>query len=219
MMELDTLLVQSTRTVRNAFTDIRFGGLLCLNTRTWRKHGLFDLQNSDYVALAQIFKNRIAPSDVLVDIGCRKGRVINWWLSQGLRNQIVGIELDADIAEETRKRLHRHKNVNIITGDALDNIPPEGTIFYLFNPFDEPIVQGFKARMLETFGPHANVTIIYHKCKHIGLFEQDPAWSVEQFNVSGHPRLPFPPFAVIKLRQPPVQDRLRGKSQAELKSN
>jgi hypothetical protein len=197
MLQLDTVLVKSVRMARNALLDLRFGGPLFLNTRTWRKHGLFDLQNSDYVALAQIFKDRIALSDVLVDIGCRKGRVINWWLSQGLRNQMIGIELDEDIAKDTRRRLRRYKNVTIIAGDCLNNISPQGTLFYLYNPFDAPIVQAFKDRMLETFNPQGNVTIIYSNCLHIDVFERDKAWRVEVFENNGLYRPPFPPYAII----------------------
>jgi hypothetical protein len=197
MLQLDTLLVKSCRMVRNTLLDIRYGGPLCLNTRTWRKHGLFDGQNSDYAAMAQIFRGRISPSDVLVDIGCRKGRVINWWLSQGFRNQMIGIELDEDMARDTQRRLRRYKNVTIIAGDCLNNIPPQGTQFYLYNPFDAPIVQAFKDRMLETFNLQGNVTLIYSNCLHIDVFERDKAWRVEVFENNGLYRPPFPPYAVI----------------------
>jgi hypothetical protein len=63
MARLDTLLVQCARSARNVIIDARYGGLLCVNIRTWRKHGLFYVQNSDYGALARIFKNRIRASD------------------------------------------------------------------------------------------------------------------------------------------------------------
>lgn len=43
-----------------------------------------------YYELPRIFNARnglqITPADVLVDIGCGKGRVINWWLGRGLRS-------------------------------------------------------------------------------------------------------------------------------------
>ena len=43
--------------------------------------------------LPKLFNERngtaIKSSDVLVDVGCGRGRVINWWLSLGLGNKIV----------------------------------------------------------------------------------------------------------------------------------
>ena len=74
--------------------------------------------NVTYYALSLIFKGEtIAPDDVLVDVGCGKGRVLNWWLSKRLPNRIVGLELDPEVAAHTRHRLRKYRNVTIITGD------------------------------------------------------------------------------------------------------
>jgi hypothetical protein len=125
----------------------------------WRT--FFDA-HTDYSALPHIFKNRIKTSDVLVDIGCRKGRVINWWLSQGLRNRMIGIELDEKIANGTRKRLRRYENVSIIHGDASHNIPAGGTLFYLYNPFPKPVVKASKDRLMNIFGERGDITLLYY---------------------------------------------------------
>jgi precorrin-6B methylase 2 len=74
-----------------------------------------------------IFVGRIEPNDVLVDVGCGKGRVTNWWLSQGLRNRMVGIELDPDVASATEKRLRRFSNVTILNEDATAWMPDDAS--------------------------------------------------------------------------------------------
>ncbi len=147
-MRLDAWVVQSIRVARNALIDIRYGGLLLGKIKTRYAHlGAVNTENSDYAALSRIFENRIKSSDVLVDIGCGKGRVINEWLSYGLGNRMIGIELDERIAEQTRRRLRRYRNVTILTGDAIQNIPIDGTLFYLYNPFAAHVMEAFKNRL------------------------------------------------------------------------
>ena len=53
--------------------------------------------SAHYGYLGKLFSNEnvpIRPDDVLVDVGSGKGRVLNFWLQKGLRNRIVGIEID-----------------------------------------------------------------------------------------------------------------------------
>ncbi len=108
-------LVRGFRVVRNLLIDLRFGKVLSGIYLTQPKSG-----NSDYRALSKIFENRIRESDVLVDVGCGPGRVITWWQSHYPANQKIGIEIDEAIAWQTQKRLNKHQNVTIISGDAIE---------------------------------------------------------------------------------------------------
>lgn len=76
----------------------------------------------------------IFSDDILVDIGCGDGDVIDHWLSMGLKNQIIGMEWHGDTFESTRDKFKGNVQVEIIHGNAAHN-PPAGTIYYLFNPF------------------------------------------------------------------------------------
>ncbi len=88
---LKAWIVWSIRIIRNAFIDIQYGGLLGGKIKTRYTHlGAVETENTDYRALYPIFMNRIQPSDVLVDIGCGKGCVINSWLAHGCPNRIIG---------------------------------------------------------------------------------------------------------------------------------
>lgn len=131
--------VRIVRIVRNALIDLRYGGLLAgeLKSRFSDRHAV-ETANSDYVGMSYMFEGRIKDSDVLVDVGCGKGRVINSWLHSGYRNKMIGLELDDEVAERTRRRLRKFDNVTIVTGDAVENIPPSGTLFYMYHPFGEP---------------------------------------------------------------------------------
>jgi hypothetical protein len=139
----------------------------------------------------------IRPSDVLVDVGCGKGRVINWWLSRGLRNKMIGIELDERFAAPTAARLQAYPNVSIFCGNALEHIPPDGTLFFLFNPFTAPVVEAFKDRVIDVCGENANPTILYSFCVHADVFRNDPRWIVEPVRIKT-----FWPAVVVRRARP-----------------
>lgn len=180
--------------MRNLLIDLRFGKILGGIHITQPDSG-----NSDYRALSKIFENRIRESDVLVDVGCGPGRVITWWQSHYPANQKIGIEIDEAIAWQTQKRLNKHQNVTIISGDAIENIPENGTIFYLYNPFEIEVVEAFKDRLASLFDPSRKILLLYHNCKHLSVFENDPDWSVERVDLGGAKSAPFGDLAVISM--------------------
>jgi methyltransferase family protein len=165
--------------LRSFLTDLRYGALLSGGMKT--QHGglgAYNVVNSPYSVLPHIFAGRIGPSDVLVDVGCGKGRVINWWLSQGVRNPIVGIEINPEVAAITAKRLRRHTNVRIVADDATTAIPSDATLLYLYNPFDRPAMERLKAMLVERFAQRG-ITLLYWNAEYVDVFRGDPDWDVE----------------------------------------
>jgi SAM-dependent methyltransferase len=139
--------------------------------------------STHYYRLRQLFCPEnvvIGPQDVLVDVGCGKGRVLNFWLNEGLQNRIVGLELDERFATFTAQRLAAFPNVDVIAGDGIALLPHDGTLFYLFNPFRRPIVERFKERLMQIHGPGSGITVVYYMCQHADVFENDPAWMVTE---------------------------------------
>lgn len=186
-----------SRLWNNLALDLRFGGFLGGSQRS-RDAGATWVVNTDYAVMPQIFGDRVRPEDVLVDVGCGKGRVINWWLHQGYGNRMIGLELVPEVAERTRARLRKHRNITIVTGDAIDNLPAVGTLFYLFNPFsDEAGTQRFMDRFRELFTRRPGVRAFYYNPVFAELFRRSHDWEVEDYaiavpggaRVSGHARL------------------------------
>lgn len=136
-------------------------------------------QNIPYVSLARLSEQvRVSPDDVLVDVGCGLGRVILWWLhTTGGHGRIVGLELDPEIGERTRGLFMRYPNVSIITGSAVDVVPPTATLLYLFNPFNEEVLARFNDRVKEIRAGQ-RTRIVYVNACHVGVFEADPSWDV-----------------------------------------
>ena len=190
--------VQASRVIRNALVDLRFGSLLSGKIQTkYRDKGAVDTVNSDYVAIARLCAGSIRPDDVLVDVGCGKGRVIRWWIGQGFQNRIIGIELDPSVAHRTRRRFSRFPNIEILAGDAVDLIPSNGTVFYLYHPFHRAKMREFQSKLVKVSNDISNVRILYNNCKYIGLFENDSDWHVEHVDIGGSRFQPFDAAAII----------------------
>jgi SAM-dependent methyltransferase len=175
------MIRRAPRIVRNALRDARYGGLLGGTIRTRYEHlGAHDVGNVEYEDLPPLFEPaKIGPEDVIVDVGVGKGRPINWLLDRYPGNRIVGIELDPEIAAKTAHRLRRFDNVTIVQGDATELLPRDGTVFYLFNPFDGSVMSRFIDSFLaEDMDPRRR--IVYHNCKEIELFRENPRFAVQE---------------------------------------
>jgi ubiquinone/menaquinone biosynthesis C-methylase UbiE len=143
--------------------------------------GANDVYHTKYTVLPKIFRLvKISKADVLVDVGCGKGRVISYWLSRHYRNKMIGLELDEQVAAKTRKQLSRWKNVTIISGNAIQNLPNDGTIFYFYNPFSKEIVEQFENKIAE-MNKNKPITIIYYNPKSIDVF-RNSNWKIRYIN-------------------------------------
>lgn len=162
--------------LRDLLQGVYFGGVI----RSRYGHlGAHATDSSFYHVLSRLFREYpLKETDVLVDVGCGKGRVIHWWLRNGCCNRIIGIELDASIAAATARTFTRHPNVEILSGNALDLVPSEGTLFYLYNPFNGEVMRTFKDKLKQVCGNRTDVQIYYVNCQYLDTFKDDPAWEV-----------------------------------------
>lgn len=170
------------RKVHSAWMDFRYGGRMLRGSKhtSYAHLGVTGCLSSGYDTLSVLFANQIRWSDVLVDVGSGKGRVLNWWLHRYRNHRIFGIEIDPAMAQQTRRRLRRFGNVTLITGDACGLIPNEGSLFYLYNPFNESVMRRFIATLLEAPLPRNGLPrrIIYQNCVHIAQFLDRPEFKV-----------------------------------------
>jgi SAM-dependent methyltransferase len=137
-------------------------------------------QSTHYWQLMKLLREvPINQSDILVDVGCGKGRVINCWLHMEYRNRIIGVELNPAVADWTRERLKAYPNVNIITGSILDHTPSHASFFFLYNPFGQGVMEKFKGYLRETSRNRPDLRVLYYNCVHRSLFDNDPDWEVQ----------------------------------------
>ena len=184
-MKFSTAIHRAPTMLRSALRDLRYGRPLGGTVRTRFEHlGAFHSTNSPYEALDVLFAGvDVGPDDVVIDVGCGKGRSLNWLLDRYPRNRIYGIELDPEICAGTARRLRRHANVTVVCGDATELIPPEGTVFYLFNPFDATVMTRFAEALLRR-PPGARKTIVYYNAKYLEPFRNDPRFSLHELEDS-----------------------------------
>jgi SAM-dependent methyltransferase len=219
MQNVQAALTKYLRMVPNFLFDLRYGGSLAFNIGIYdlrhrpgttgdgpseytynRPHKVACLMNSGVELIKLVFDNRIRDTDVLVDVGCGRGRVIAWWLDQHYENPIYGLELDPATAERTRRRYRRYPNVTIITGDAVENLPANGTLFYLYNPFDAPTLAAFRDRLKSITTAPDQVRILYYTPHQLHVFEDDPDWDIQVQPLGNSSTLPFNPVAIISLK-------------------
>jgi SAM-dependent methyltransferase len=186
-MKLRAAIRRAPRALANAVRDLRYGGILGGTQRTRFAHlGAHDVGNADYEDLEVLFAAAgLRPEDVVVDVGCGKGRVLNWLLSRSPRSRVYGLELDPDVCAATARRLRRHRQVTVRCGDATELLPPDGTLFFLFNPFDETVMRRFAAALLAL--PEGPRRVVYHNCKFVDVFREDPRFEVEPIALRSFP--------------------------------
>ena len=164
--------------LRAAWLDLKFGGYTGGRARSRYAHRQStDVHNIGYRGVADAMRGiPVAPEDVLVDVGCGRGRVLNYWLSLGLANRLVGIELDPALAAETRTRLRRFPQVEVRTGDAVELTPTDATVCFLFNPFGGAVLRRWRDET--TKRARGQLRVIYVHPLHRGAFEEARGWSV-----------------------------------------
>ena len=152
----------------NIFLDVKYVGTYLgvpLSNEN-KREGYTNTTSSEYYVLNNLFsKLSISRNDVMVDVGCGSGRVLGWLTTKYPQNKIMGIEIDPDVAEDTRKRMRKYSKVDIITGNVLDK-----DIIALLK--DQATVDGG--------GMAQRPLIIYHNCCCLHVFEEDPMWQIER---------------------------------------
>ncbi len=109
------------------------------------EQGAHDTQSTDYRILDNLFERfTLSDSDEFIDIGCGLGRVLSYLITEkNFKGKLVGVELSETVAAMARDRFKDYPQVEIIAGDAVENIPADGTVFYLFNPFENDVLKRF----------------------------------------------------------------------------
>jgi len=98
-----------------------------------------------YPAILSVIRNlRLAPTDVFVDLGCGKGRVVCCAARVGIR-EAIGIERERELcrrAQTNALRLRGRRTTISIRHVSAENADYlSETVFYMFNPFGEDVMR------------------------------------------------------------------------------
>lgn len=162
--------------LNSAFWDIRFG-LRLLDDEKYSEYlnqGCYHTQSIEYEELNNIFCEYILTDEsVLMDIGCGRGRVFNYLLSQKYKGKMIGVEIDSQIACFTEKRLKTYHNIEIINSNVLNVKCPEVTDYFLFCPFNRELTKKF-CTLIESI--HEDVKVIYYYPQYVDVFLENNNW-------------------------------------------
>lgn len=176
------MMTRLRRLALNFWRDIRHGGFLGGGKKTLHADdGAYDTANSGYEALQRIFADprvrALLQDRAIVDVGCGKGRVLNFLLDAFPGQKIIGIEIDEDVANQVSRRLRKYLNVTIWGGDFRKIGLPEDAIFYMFNPFDASVMSDFAERF--SAAAPTQGAVIYYNPMHRTIFDENSRFRVE----------------------------------------
>ena len=168
------------------WVDLKYGGILKGSLPSRHPEG-FETANSGSDVLEHLLSERVRPDDVFVDVGCGKGRPLNWWIEHYPQAKGYGLEIDEDVGQKVKQRLRRHPQISILIGDAPQLIPEDGSLFYLFNPFGENVMQRFADRI--ALNPvSSNRTprrIVYYFSRFLAPFDR-PEFKISHVKLRDH---------------------------------
>ena len=108
------------------------------DTQSFYKDGLAYFPSS-YSILEKVVKRvELSKDDVVVDMGCGKGRVVFFMAMEEVK-RVIGVEIRRDTVEAAKVNFSNFKYkkspLEIINADVINFNPKEGTVFFFFNPF------------------------------------------------------------------------------------
>lgn len=183
--------------LRNALWEMR------LNVRTGgAMHWNPALPDSRYATMpyraffAMLEHLRPNEDDVVVDIGCGKGRFLACAARLPVR-KVVGIEINEPLAAVARTNLERMRGrralVDVITAPAQEVDVSHGTIFYLYDSFGPGILRAVLNNLRSAIDAGRQVRFVYASPRHewvlreCGWLERYDAWQPRPELGANHP--------------------------------
>jgi len=141
------------------------GGFVPVDELGLDREQAFDYRVAGWRALRAILAPRdVGDSDVFVDFGCGKGRVL--FLAARYRfARIIGVELSERMAEQARRNLAREPRVVVeVANAAAWPVPPDVTFAFFHNPFPNAIFESVINNLLASQQRHPRrLWIIYRR--------------------------------------------------------
>lgn len=134
-------------------------------------------ESTRYISLKEMFKDvDINDNTRFIDVGCGKGRVVNFVHSLNKNCQATGIEFNSDVANYAKRWADKKDNVAVINGDAFNINCDDYDVFYFNRPFMEETFKQFAEKMISEI-KHPVTVICYadgYMSKHL---KDKPNWT------------------------------------------
>ncbi len=119
----------------------------------------------------------LSAEDVLLDVGCGKGRVVCFFAALPLR-KVIGIDMAPELVAAARENAHRCRArtpIEIVEGDAATYDIRDCTVIYLYNPFGEATFARMLDHIRASLAAHPRpLRIVYTNPRCSRLLERQP---------------------------------------------
>lgn len=98
--------------------------------------------------------------EYFVDVGSGKGKACFFAARTSLFDKMIGVEFSAPLVQVANSNRERFGNANItfLNGDANEYLLPDGkSLVFLFNPFDDVILEKFISNNVDHFRKHRSL--------------------------------------------------------------
>ena len=147
------------------FWDRRIGASM-ERTLFYDAEGAYPVQCISYPYIRAFLQAvTFAPTDVFVDVGCGWGRLLGYMRRKTPVRTFVGVELNPEAAAAAQNTFRDDPDITILDGSILDIFPPDGTVYYLFNPFDENILSAFLDKAESTLRHKIRLLYLHPTCR------------------------------------------------------
>jgi len=110
----------------------------------FEKFGAMPVQSTDYPIIKDILKVlKLNGTEKILDVGCGLGRFLGYLSIKGHTGNLLGVEIDKTYATFCSFVFKNKKQIKIIHGNALEIPLPQDYIAYLYNPFNEKMLDRF----------------------------------------------------------------------------
>lgn len=148
--------------------DYRLAGRTLSHTIFNKQENAFPVQCISYPYLRELLKCfDFAEDEVFVDVGCAWGRLLGYLCLKTNIRQLIGVELNEEVAKCAQNIFRKEPRATIISGDILENLPENGTTFYLFNPFDEKVLKRFLEEVERKIKHPVKILYLHPTCRHV----------------------------------------------------
>jgi SAM-dependent methyltransferase len=129
--------------VDDAASDGRLGIHTCRESHDIKQKSRYEdgvfYKATHYSLLRKLFREHpLKTSDVFVDYGCGRGRVVCVAARERVK-KVIGVELQSQFVEEARANAARVKGavspIEIVKEDAASYDPGEGSVFFFYDSF------------------------------------------------------------------------------------
>lgn len=161
--------------------------------------------STHYSMLKQIFSGiTLTSSDTLLDVGCGKGRVLAFLISENCPAQLYGIEYNEEVGKIAQEWTERYEQAHILIGDALTLDYNPYTYLTLARSFLPKTYMEFISHLEDNL-THPITFISWYEQSVAAFMDKRPGWTKLQggeiFRINGL-RYPCPQAYSIRRYEP-----------------